>query len=168
MVASPENDERPGHRDDRRFAERVRDLRDDWSDMRDMAAMLQHDDRPSQFRALLKVYDWCVDAVADIRRAYGSAAVAGISPPPEESGAEPGFEVSVNTAHRFGAWLTRVRGSQDRWHIHVALMFPESQTWLPAARGHQVNYWTRRRIDDILLSLLSAFERSRMPPRLAH
>ena len=107
--------------------------------------------------------DTLFEALEDIRNVYHDAMPASITPRPSESDQQPSFTVSVGTGNSatFALGAARRRNGRE-WHITAQITSAggiAAEESGPA--GRRVRRWSRRRVDDILLALLGAHERSR-------
>ncbi|MCX7618345.1 hypothetical protein [Tepidiforma sp.] len=144
------------------FRRRVEQLRDAWAERRALRGIAGAHDRASQAALLRTLHGWAAEAAADIRAVYGAALPVQVSPlPPGEEAAA--FTVSVARDYTLTfALVERRRMGGPRWHIAVTLSTAGPRGAAVAAGPERRNgQWTRARLEDLLLSLLGAYERDR-------
>ena len=144
------------------FLSRVADLRDSWSERRALSRFAGAHDFDSQFRLLLALHGWASQAAADVASVYVDGMPLSVSPWPERADLPPAFSVSVAGQHAATFSLgERPRLGGSRWHISVLLIAGRRDGAVSHAGPERRNGgWTRGRIEDLLLSLLGAYERS--------
>jgi hypothetical protein len=144
------------------FQRRVELLRDSWSERRQLGGLAGVHDFDSQFRLLLTLHGWARDATAVIERVYGPELSVSVSPAPAAGAAGPAFTVTLGENHTVSFLLTeRRRVGGTRWHISVTVGSGGPGGAIVAAGPERRNgQWTRGRLEDILLSVLGAYERS--------
>ncbi|MGH2632584.1 MAG: hypothetical protein ACRDG3_04170 [Tepidiformaceae bacterium] len=148
------------------FVMRVQALRDSWAERRQVRGIAHIHDYPSQFRLLQAMHGWAEHAAEEIREVYGATMAAIVTacpePPPNERQEERGFAVTVGPG--FGAAFVlhdRRRLPGPSWSISVSVASSGSAGGGSAAGPERRNgQWTRTRLEDVLLSLLGAYERS--------
>ncbi len=145
------------------FVSRVEALRDSWSERRTLLRIASAHDFESQFRLLLTLYDWATEAVEDVAAVYDRAVPLMVSPRPGRRVTEPSFSVSI--AGHEGILFTlaeRKLAGGSRWNVTAALTAGGRDGAVSHAGPERRNGgWTRSRVEDLLLSLLGAYERSR-------
>jgi hypothetical protein len=57
-----------------------------------------------------------------------------------------------------------MKPGEDRWHVILATRTAGARSWTFAAPDRRHSFWTRSRVEDVLLGLLSALERARSRP----
>jgi hypothetical protein len=82
----------------RRFAQRLIELREEWSDTRRAVAWDRQADRASQFKTLRLIYQWCAEMAAQIACVYGPELPVDQTPMPRESDPRPEFALLVGMA----------------------------------------------------------------------
>jgi len=144
------------------FSSRVQALHDSWEERRLVRGLAGTHDFDSQFRLLATLHAWAHQAVLEVGDVYGEAVTLAVSPPPERAGADTAFQVMIASAFVLTFSLTeRRRVGSPRWSISVSFGSPGPGGGLVAAGPERRNgQWTRSRVEDLLLSLLGAFERS--------
>lgn len=144
------------------FQRRVAVLRDSWAERRARKGVAGAHDFDSQFGMLLTIYQWAEDAAGDIRAVYGEAMSVTISPPPDRDGSVPAFVVTIGTNYTATFALTeRTRMGSPRWAIGVTVGAGGPGGGISAAGPERRNsQWTRGRLEDVLLSVLGAYERA--------
>jgi hypothetical protein len=143
------------------FAERVAALRASWQDTRTAARFGAARDRETQYVALQLVYEWARAAVDQIEAVYGAHLDLRISPLRPIEHPEPGFVVEIEDFAAVAASLAEMKPGEDRWHVTIATRVSGERTWAIVAPDRRHSFWTRSRVEDVLLSLLSALERAR-------
>ncbi len=144
------------------FRRRVEQLRDAWAERRALRGIAGAHDRASQAALLRTLYSWAVEAAAEVRAVYGAGLPVEVSalPPGDEASA---FTVSLARDYTLTfALVERRRTGGPRWHIAVTRSTPGPRGTTAAAGPERRNgQWTRARLEDLLLSLLGAYERER-------
>ena len=143
------------------FVNRVQLLRDSWLERRQVGRLAASHDFDSQFRLLLALHQWSQEAVNAAASVYsaGPAIVASPRPHRAESAA---FAVTVGERHSVTFALTeRRRMSGARWHVSVSVAAQGPGGAVTQAGPERRNgQWSRARLEDVVLSLLGAYERS--------
>jgi hypothetical protein len=144
------------------FQARVKALRESWAERRQVSRLAGSHDFDSQLELLRTLYAWAVEAREDIATVYGDSLLVNISPEPDGTGGAPAFSCTVSD--RFAvtfALVERRRATGARWHISVSVASPGTAGGLTYAGPERRNgQWTRGRLEDLLLSVLGAYERS--------
>lgn len=145
----------------RSFVDRVEVLRDSWLERRELRDLSASHDFESQFRLLSTIYNWTASAVSDIQAVYGESLTVSLSPPPGATEGVPAFTVSLSDRClvAFSASEKRRAGS-SRWFIAVSISAGRGGTVDAAGPDRRTGSWTRGRLEDLLLSVLGAYERS--------
>jgi hypothetical protein len=145
------------------FVSRVEALRDSWYERRTLLRLAGSHDFDSQFGLLLTLYDWAAAAVADAAGVYDGDVPLLLSPRPDRRLVEPSFSVTI--AGRDGvlfALAERRLTTGSRWHVTAALTTARRDGAVTNAGPERRNGgWTRGRVEDLVLSLIGAYERSR-------
>jgi hypothetical protein len=143
------------------FATRVQALRASWAERRQVARYAGSHDFDSQFQLLLTLHEWCSEAVAEVQSVYGDALDIELSPRPAASDQPPGFTLLVGQDYAVTFTLVeRQRIAGSRWHVSVAVRSPGTGTVTHAGPERRNGQWTRTRLEDVVLSVLGAYERS--------
>jgi hypothetical protein len=147
------------------FASRVQTLRDTWVERRQVGQLASAHDFDSQFRLLQTLHNWAGVALADVQGVYGETLPLALSPMPEQSDDPPAFSLVVDTQHSLTLSLSeRRRMGAARGHLGISVSAAgaahASANAGPERRNGQ---WTRARLEDLILSLLGAYERSLHP-----
>lgn len=127
--------------------------------MKDFASV---HDFESQLELLRTLHSWAESAARDIRTVYGPAIAVGVSGVPAAGVSNPAFSLTVsgNYAVTF-ALHERRRLDAPRWFISVTVSSGGPSGAIVAAGPERRNgQWTRARLEDVLLSVLGAYERS--------
>lgn len=142
------------------FERRVRALRDSWEERRQVRQLSHAQEFSAQFRLLATLHAWAVQAIDDIGRVYGPGVSVTLSPArlPSEAGA---FTITVQ--ERFTATFTLMerRGTPGSWRLDVQVSDRGTGNGsTPAGPERRHGGWTRARFEEIVLSLLGAYERA--------
>lgn len=145
-----------------RFADRVRALRDNWVERRQVRALASAHDFDSQYRLLCTLHEWAGEGVRDIRGVYGPLLPVRVSPSPPDDRRNASFSVVLGDAYVLSFALTdRRRSGASRWYIAVSMASAGPAGNAVAAGPERRNgQWTRGRLEDLLLTVLGAYERS--------
>lgn len=145
------------------FLSRVADLRDSWSERRALSRFAGAHDFASQFRLLLALHGWATQAAADVSSVYEDGVAIAISPRPDRAVAPQAFSASIGEHTATFTLTERSRIGGSRWHVSVAMTAGRRDGAVSQVGPERRNGgWTRGRIEDLLLSLLGAYERSRV------
>ncbi len=142
------------------FIERVQALRASWQERREVLGIAGSHEYDPQLGLLLTIYRWTSEAAAQVSAVYGSDLDLTLSPAPR-AGESPTFQLVLADSFvlRF-ALHERRRIGNPRWHIS-ATMAAGAEAGVTAVGPERRNgQWTRARVEDILLSLLGAYERT--------
>ena len=143
------------------FVGRVRALRESWLERRQIARFATARDLQSQHELLLTLHSWAADAVTDVRAVYGESFAVELTPPPAVPEVAAGFTVAVKGEHAVTfALAERRRLAGSRWHVAVTVREPGSVGITQAGPERRNGQWTRGRLEDLVLSILGAYERS--------
>ncbi|HMO54335.1 MAG TPA: hypothetical protein PJ994_07520 [Tepidiformaceae bacterium] len=144
------------------FERRVEILRDSWAERRQLKGLASVHDFESQFALLNTLHGWAEAAATDIRKVYGESLMVTISSIPGRDDSVPAFAVTIGHSHTVTFVLTeRRRMNGSRWFISVTVGAGGPGGALVAAGPERRNgQWTRGRLEDILLSVLGAYERA--------
>ena len=144
------------------FAIRVQSLRDSWIERRQTGCLANAHDFDSQFRLLAVIHGWAVSAVEDVQAVYADGVAVTVGPFPERTEATPGFSIVVDSRHSLTVSLMeRPRAGADRWHLRVWVSAAGAGTASGQAGPSRLDgQWTRARLEELILSLLGAYERS--------
>ncbi len=140
------------------FATRVRVLRDSWDERRRVARLASTHTFESQYLLLLTLHEWAREAGDDVRDVYGANFPIDVGPAPAREQDPPAFSVLVAQDHALTlSLIERRRGSEPSWHVTVSVE-GELQTH-QAGPDRRNGHWTRGRLEDVMLSVLGAYER---------
>lgn len=145
------------------FARRVRNLRDSWVERRQVQSFAGSHDFDSQYQLLITLYRWASDAIDDIRTIYGESIAVDLSPAPVRDDIPPAFNVAVAGTHSANfALVERMHAGSGHWSV-VASVISNTPRGLivPAGPERRNGQWTRTRLEELLLSVLGAYERAR-------
>jgi hypothetical protein len=144
------------------FRRRVEQLRAAWAERRALRGIAGAHDRASQLQLLRTLHAWASEAAADIREVYGAGLAVQVSPLPASDDATA-FTVTLARDYTLAfALVERSRAQAARWHIAVTMTTGGPRgTSIAAGPERRNGQWTRARVEDLLLSLLGAYERDR-------
>ena len=144
------------------FARRVHQLRDAWVERRQVKTFAGAHDLGSQYQLLVTLYQWATESISDIVSVYGPEVHLAMTPKPDRADREPAFTVSFMEQYTLTFSLAeRQRMSSARWHVTVSVASAGPDGSVVAAGPERRNgQWTRGRLEDLLLSVLGAWERS--------
>lgn len=141
------------------FARRVWSLRDSWTERRDLKALGAINTLESQFELLEILYRWTLESVDDIRTVYGQDFDISVGPPPSLEQAAPAFSVTVGGRINLTISLAQRRRKDDApWYLHMNV---EGESTPGATTEWRASNSARGRLQDALLTVLGAYERSR-------
>lgn len=137
------------------FEVRVRSLREGWVERRESGFLSRSHDFDSQSRVLANIHRWASECIEDVRHVYGEAFPITIDPL-DDSGP---FVITVGAIQRAAFELVD-RGGAERssWQVVARVATGGEDGEAPEER--RVRHWRRSQVEEILLSLLSAYERS--------
>lgn len=142
------------------FAQRVQALRDAWQERREVKGLASNHDYGSQYALLLTLHRWTAQAAAQIAEIYDGTLNVAVSAAPDQTGI-PGFQFVLADAFTVSFRLDeRRRMGASRWHIAVSVAAGGAGGVVPAGPERRNGQWTRSRVEDLLLSVLGAYERS--------
>jgi hypothetical protein len=143
------------------FQRRVALLRDSWAERRELKGLATVHDFDSQFRLLRTLHGWAEAAARDVAEVYGPELSVTLSPAPQR-GANPAFTITV--ADQFTVTFLlgeRRRTAASTWFITVMVgSGAPGGPIVAAGPERRTGQWTRTRLEDIVLSVLGAYERS--------
>lgn len=128
-----------------------------------MQAFASSHDFDSQYQLLLTLHRWAVEGIRDVEEIYGEAVEVDLSPAPDRTGPAPAFSVAVAGTYSVNfALLERTHGGSSHWAV-VASVISNAPRGLvvPAGPERRNGQWTRTRLEELLLSVLGAYERAR-------
>lgn len=143
------------------FRLRVAALRAQWEERREVAGFAGRHDFASQFALLLTLHRWASQAIAAVVTVYGETLTITLSPGPDET-TTPAFTLAIG--EQFGAVATLVerrRSPAPQWGISVSVFSPQRDGAITTAGPERrAGQWSRSRIEELVLSLVGAYERS--------
>ncbi|MGE0599758.1 MAG: hypothetical protein AB7J35_11195 [Dehalococcoidia bacterium] len=144
------------------FQQRVELLRDSWAERRQLKGLAGAHDFESQLGLLRTLHEWSDSAVKDIRAVYGKSLATSISPAPTGTTPNPGFSVTLGDQYTLTFSLNeRRREGGSRWFVSVTVSSGgPGGNMVTAGPERRNGQWTRSRVEDILLSVLGAYERA--------
>ncbi len=135
------------------FEARVRSLHEGWVERRESGFLSRSHDFDSQRRVLANIHRWAGECIEDIRHVYGEAFPIAIEP----LGDSAPFGITVGAVQRAAFELVdRGGGERSSWQVVARVATGAGEP--PEER--RVRHWRRSQVEEILLSLLSAYERS--------
>ncbi|WP_322797209.1 hypothetical protein [Tepidiforma sp.] len=144
------------------FRSRVATLRDAWAERRALRAIAGAHDQASQFALLRTLWGWAREAAEDIRAVYGPSLDVALSPEPTPGTANPAFTLRIAGEYTLAFSLAeRRRAGGSRWSIAVTISTAGEGSVTPAGPERRNGQWTRSRLQELILSVLGAYERSR-------
>jgi hypothetical protein len=148
-------------RSERPFLVKVQEIHDSWAETRQTIDARRDRGRHGQATMLGYVFNWTAEAALDLARVYGD--LIELTPEPDLAAAEPGFVLHVGPVHTMHVDLVPHPRSPSEWLVRIRLSYPDEHSWVTVHWGRRHDNWTRERLEEVILSLLSAFERSRLP-----
>ena len=144
------------------FSQRVQHLHDSWNERRQMKGIASAHDFDSQFQLLTTLRGWAEEAVAEVQGVYGETVHISLGPAPTRDPCGPSFSAFLGDSFTLAFALTeRRRMGGSRWFIAVSVGSSGTGGGVVAAGPERRNgQWTRARLEDLLLSVLGAYERS--------
>ena len=144
------------------FQRRVEVLRESWAERRQLKDLASSHDFEPQFQLLESLHHLAESAVADIRAVYGPDLDVTLGPLPERNTSGPAFSITVGGNYTVTFLLAeRRRMGLTHWSVSVTISSGGPGGAITAAGPERRNgQWTRLRVEDILLSVLGAHERS--------
>ena len=142
------------------FAHRVRELRDSWAERRLVRTLAAAHDHHSQLQLLETLHRWASESCEDVARVYGEGVAAWVDPIGFEAadGAASFHAMVAGYTVIFLLWSPDVAAS--RWSVTATVLPGGAQDAAIAGPERRHGHWTRGRIEDLLLGLLSAHERA--------
>jgi hypothetical protein len=137
------------------FEARVRSLREGWAERRESGLLARSHDFESQNRILANVHRWASDCIEDVRHVYGETLSITIDHLDERGH----FGIAVGDAQRAAFELVD-RGNEERPSWQVVARVAAGGEAGEAPEERRVRHWRRSQVEEILLSLVSAHERS--------
>lgn len=143
------------------FAARVEMLRDSWLERRQLRNLASAHDFESQLGLLQTMYGWAQRSAADIKGIYGDSLDISLLPEPGTATNFHAFSLTLAQSYTvtFGLGERRRSGS-SRWFISATVTTGRGGAIVAAGPERRTGQWTRARLEDILLSVLGAYERS--------
>lgn len=140
------------------FINRVQALRSSWNERRRVRTLASSHDFDARFQLLLLLREWAAEAAEDIRAVYGDEMTPALSGEPTANGRPPSFTLALAPGYAITFELvSRSRAGSEHWT--VATNVTSAGTQAPAGR-HRSGQWTRAQLEEAILSLLAAYERS--------
>ncbi len=139
------------------FASRVRGLRREWTERRQVRRLSLDHNFESQYRLFQTLHLWARQAAVEIQREYSGRLSVKVSPLPAVSERERSFSVVIDDAYSLTFRLEQ-RGGQSPWRIVATMSTSDSVEAVSPRRA--AAHWTRSRVEELLLALLGAYERA--------
>lgn len=142
------------------FAVRLRTIRETWDERRALIHAGTTRNFDSQFLLLREMHEWATEAVRDIREVYGRRFPISLGPAPDRDEFPPAFHVAIGEGQALMVSLREQRfGLESNWGVVMSMHGQE----IPHGSHPRVRpgTWTRADLEDVLLSMLGSFERSR-------
>ncbi len=141
------------------FEARVRSLHQAWLERRESWVLSRTHDVDSQRLVLANVHRWASECIEDVRHVYGETLPLTIEP----LGERDCFDVAIGASQCATFELVdRRNGERPSWQV-VARVVTRGDEDAQAADERRVRRWGRAQVEEILLSLLGAYERSLTP-----
>lgn len=148
------------------FDVKIRALRQLWDEKRQTAQLSTGDEFASRFELLQLIHRWLEESLVAINRHYPDVPGTRLGPMPTADNATDGFTLTLFDTYVLRFRLLSRRGAVGQvWAVAGEAGNLGSRPMLTAlgpTRRH--GQWTRERIEQILLSILSQFERDRAEP----
>ncbi len=142
------------------FAHRVKELRDSWDERRLVRSFATAHDHDSQLHLLETLHRWASESCDDIARVYGEGVAAWVDPIGSEAArGAASFHAKV-AGYTVVFLLASHDGNASRWSVTATVLPDGAQGAAMAGPERRHGHWTRGRIEDLFLGLLSAHERS--------
>lgn len=142
------------------FPQRVQALRDAWRERREVKGLASNHDYGAQYALLLTLHRWAAEAASQIDSVYEGALPVSVSAAPDKTGIAA-FQFLLADAFTVSFSLEeRRRMGNSRWHVAVSVSAGGAGGVVPAGPERRNGQWTRGRVEDLLLSVLGAYERS--------
>lgn len=144
------------------FFQRVQALRESWAERRQVRALASSHDFDSQFQLLQLLHAWSHDAGSDVREVYGDELDVELGPEPRYDDRNPGFTLSLAPGYSATLVLVeRQRTGAAHWFVSVTMNSAgPGGAAVSAGPQRRTGQWTRGQLEDLVLSLLGAYERS--------
>jgi len=144
-----------------RFRDRVAQLRAAWRERRELERFAGSTE--AEQRALLReLHRWASEAADDIAAAYGGELRVTVTP---EAPSDDLSAFTVTIADGFRLTLSLSERGRSRWTISAAVTPGPGAPAVAAGPNRRSSRWTRDRLEELLLSLLTAYERTRTRAR---
>lgn len=145
------------------FDARVRDLQRTWDEHRLTLQLSQANGFAAKLDLLRTIHGWIAESLVSIERYYGRAANPRLDPMPGPEQAQEGFRVTLFDLYSVRFFLSERRsGSAPTWAVAGEARAVGPRPTLSSVgptRRHGV--WSRERLEQILLSVVSQYERQR-------
>ena len=144
------------------FADRVHALRDSWIERRQLRPLASAHDFESQFQLLTALYSWTARASDEVGEVYGRDFDLRLSPPPGPFPQDAAFSLSVADAFVLSFRLGERGGAAGPgWFVSVTITTTRANgNAVTAGPERRHGQWTRGRVEELLLTVLGAYERS--------
>jgi hypothetical protein len=142
------------------FEARVRALRETWRERRETTGLFGDRHFDSRCELLLVLHSWAEQACRTIEDVYGPN-VASTSGPPDWLAQPPAFSISVFRLYTARFFLKELATQTSLgWTISAEVRTPGARMHVGSVGpDRRLGAWSRSRIEEILLSMLSEHER---------
>jgi hypothetical protein len=141
------------------FVDRVALLHSQWADRRELRH-ISGSLFDAQYLLLLKMHEWACEAVSAVQAVYGEQAPTTVGPRPDRDDQSLAFQVTVGTSHTLSiALIESNRAGRPEWRVKATVTLPNGAGPVTVAPARRTTSWTRRGFEDVVLSLLTAYER---------
>lgn len=147
---------------DQSFVERVRHFQQDWRDRREYAELAELVEPHRTERLLCVLHAWASEAAADIHEVYGSTLELTVGPVEPDFRHGAGFTVAVAGSFYldFEAGGNSASPTSPRT-VNAGVRFGDGSREIALTRQSRHVMWNREQVQDLVMRLLGAYERSR-------
>ena len=143
------------------FEARVRSLHEGWVERRESGILARAHDFDSQRRVLANIHRWASECIGDVRQVYDETLPLSIDPLEQDARGGAFFAVTVGAGPRVSFELVdRGSGERSSWQVVARVGAGRDEAGAARLEERRVRHWRRSQVEEILLSLLSAYERS--------
>lgn len=128
-----------------------------------MQSFASSHDFDSQYQLLITLHRWAGDAIREVEDIYGESIGVELSPVPDRTATAAAFNVAVAGTYSVNfALQERTHSGSGHWSV-VACVISNAPRGLvvPAGPERRNGQWTRARVEELMLSVLGAYERAR-------
>ena len=141
------------------FAPRIAELHNAWEERRALKSLTTRHDFEAQSLLLRTIYSWAGQARATIAEVYDGSVQVTLVP---ESGDLLGRRLAMSFAgtHTLAVSLVeRIEGHHQQWRLVAAFTTHSRTPGVPPHTSSRTPVWTRRAFEDLVLTVLDAYER---------